>query len=105
MKWAFANKQPWADKWAKHTPNIKKLPERKKSMAKKKKGALRIALGLGTPAGFGALPALVQSPNRLAQNAATLGQEPPLLPIRKKKKVKKGKRKLTPIEQQMVSGW
>jgi hypothetical protein len=27
--WAFATGQPWAKKWAKHTPNMKKLPKRK----------------------------------------------------------------------------
>lgn len=33
-KWAFATHQPWAKEWAAHTPNIKKLPERKKKKSK-----------------------------------------------------------------------
>ena len=27
-KWAFANKQPWAQKWADLTPNVSALPDR-----------------------------------------------------------------------------
>lgn len=30
QKWAFATKQPFAKRWAKETPNMKKLPEKVK---------------------------------------------------------------------------
>jgi hypothetical protein len=30
MRWAFATKQPWAARWAKHTPNMKNLPNKVK---------------------------------------------------------------------------
>jgi hypothetical protein len=35
VKWAFATGQEFAEKWADHTPNIKNLPERVKSKAKR----------------------------------------------------------------------
>lgn len=28
-RFAFGTGQPWADKWAKHTPDMKSLPEKK----------------------------------------------------------------------------
>ena len=39
QKWMFANKPKMAKRWAKHTPNIKSLPERtaKRELARKKK--------------------------------------------------------------------
>lgn len=38
QRFAFATKQPWAKKWADHTPDMEDLPERKKSV---RKAALR----------------------------------------------------------------
>jgi len=35
MKWMFANMPQTAEKWAKHTPNIKSLPEKINKIAKK----------------------------------------------------------------------
>jgi hypothetical protein len=35
MKWMFANHPAMAHRWAKETPNIKKLPEKKKEIKKK----------------------------------------------------------------------
>ncbi len=37
-KWAFATHQSWADKWAEETPNMKNLPEKKKSKPPTRKG-------------------------------------------------------------------
>ena len=35
MRWAFAHHKSFAAKWLRHTPNVKRLPEKAK---KKKKG-------------------------------------------------------------------
>lgn len=36
-KWMFANKPEMAEKWAKHTKNMKKLPKRVSKKSKQKK--------------------------------------------------------------------
>jgi hypothetical protein len=34
MRWAFANKKPWAKEWASKTKNPKRLPNKKRKKRK-----------------------------------------------------------------------